>query len=32
VNTVKAQTTSLYRKLGVTTRHEALQKAKLWGY
>lgn len=31
-NTVKAQTSSLYRKLGVTSRNEALRKAKLWGY
>ena len=32
VNTIKAQTSSLYRKLGVTTREEALTKGKLWGY
>lgn len=32
VNTVKAQTSSLYRKLGATTRNEALRKAKHWGY
>jgi len=32
VNTVKAQTSSLYRKLGAATRNEALRKAKLWGY
>ena len=32
VNTVKAQISSLYRKLGAASRNEALKKAKLWGY
>ncbi|MGG5753439.1 LuxR C-terminal-related transcriptional regulator [Zafaria sp. Z1313] len=32
VNTVKAQAASLYRKLGVSSREEAVQAAREWGF